>query len=210
MRQRTFFVQDAGTVLRMTAALDTDPLEQVRAAIIKAAEACFRRYGLAKTTMEDVAKAASMSRATVYRHFSDRDALVTEVVVRHARAAMEPTRAYLGKFRKFSDKLVEGVLYNVRLGLGDPVMEHLNALGFSGRYLALEGTAVQLTYELWEPILSKAKEKGQMRPDLDLHDAAAWLAQVTWMLVSQSEGAPLDRDTQERLLHTFLVPAFLP
>lgn len=192
------------------AAQDADPLEQVRAAIVAAAETCFRRYGLAKTTMEDVAKAASMSRATVYRHFSDRDALIAEVVVRHARQAMEPTRAYLGKFRKVADKLVEGVLYNVRLGLGDPVMEHLNALGFSGRFLGTEGIAVQLTYELWEPVLSKAQEKGQLRADLDLHDAAAWLAQVTWMLVSQHPGAPEDRDAQERLLHTFLVPAFLP
>lgn len=192
------------------AAQDVDPVEQVRSAIVAAAEECFRRYGLAKTTMEDVAKAASMSRATVYRHFSDRDALVTEVVVRHARHAMEPTRAFVGKWRKLSDKVVEGVLYQVRLGLGDPVMEHLMTLGFSDRFLGTSGVAVELTYEMWQPILAKAQEKGQMRADVDLHDAAAWLAQVAWMLVAQHKNAPEDRDAQERLLHTFLVPAFLP
>ena len=194
----------------MSVADAVDPAEQVRQQIVRAAEECFSRYGLVKTTMEDVAKAASISRATVYRHFGDRDDLVTEVVVRHARRAMGPTRAYLETFRKLSDKLVEGVLYNVRLALKDPVMEHLMASGLSDRFLGTSGVAVELTHELWEPILAKAQAKGQLREGLDLHDASAWLAQVAWMLVAQHPATQEDREAQERLLQAFLVPAFLP
>jgi AcrR family transcriptional regulator len=39
------------------------------------------RYGLAKTTVEDVARAARLSRATLYRHFpGGRDQLMREVI----------------------------------------------------------------------------------------------------------------------------------
>ena len=36
---------------------------------------CVTRYGRAKTTMQDVAVAAGLSRATLYRYFADRGAL---------------------------------------------------------------------------------------------------------------------------------------
>ena len=42
--------------------------DDVRARILDAAEICLERYGLQKTTIEDVAKASGVSRATVYRY----------------------------------------------------------------------------------------------------------------------------------------------
>jgi len=53
--------------------------------VLAAADECFQRYGIAKTTMEDVARAANISRATLYRYFSDRESLLTESVRRRAR-----------------------------------------------------------------------------------------------------------------------------
>jgi AcrR family transcriptional regulator len=53
----------------------------VRERILAAAYACIARYGLAKTTVEDVAREASLSRASVYRTFpGGRDELIREVV----------------------------------------------------------------------------------------------------------------------------------
>ena len=52
-----------------------------RERILQAAFTCVGRYGLAKTTVEDAARAAGLSRATVYRYFpGGRDQLVREVV----------------------------------------------------------------------------------------------------------------------------------
>ena len=52
-----------------------------RERLLEAAYACVSRYGLAKTTVEDVARAARLSRATVYRHFpGGKDQLVREVI----------------------------------------------------------------------------------------------------------------------------------
>ena len=53
----------------------------VRTRILEATYACIARYGLAKTTMEDAAREAGLSRATVYRHFpGGREELVREVI----------------------------------------------------------------------------------------------------------------------------------
>jgi AcrR family transcriptional regulator len=52
-----------------------------RQRIIEATYACVARWGLAKTTVEDAAREANVSRATVYRHFpGGRDELIHDVV----------------------------------------------------------------------------------------------------------------------------------
>jgi AcrR family transcriptional regulator len=52
-----------------------------RERLLEAAYACVARYGIGKTTMEDVAREAKVSRATVYRTFpTGKDQLVREVV----------------------------------------------------------------------------------------------------------------------------------
>lgn len=49
--------------------------------LLAAAYACVSRFGLAKTTIEDVAKEAGVSRATVHRHFpGGRDPLLRAVI----------------------------------------------------------------------------------------------------------------------------------
>ena len=52
-----------------------------RERILEATYECVARYGLAKTTVDDAARAAGLSRATVYRHFpGGKDQLVAEVI----------------------------------------------------------------------------------------------------------------------------------
>jgi AcrR family transcriptional regulator len=53
----------------------------LRERVLEATYACVARYGIAKTTVEDVARAASLSRATIYRTFpGGKDQLVREVI----------------------------------------------------------------------------------------------------------------------------------
>jgi len=52
-----------------------------RQRILEATYACVARFGLAKTTVEDAAREAGLSRATVYRYFpGGRDELIDAVV----------------------------------------------------------------------------------------------------------------------------------
>ncbi len=61
--------------------MSNGPDPELRERLLTAAYACVARYGLAKTTVEDVAKQAGVSRATVYRAFpGGKDQLLREAV----------------------------------------------------------------------------------------------------------------------------------
>ncbi|MDQ1444678.1 MAG: hypothetical protein QOI20_1142 [Acidimicrobiaceae bacterium] len=52
-----------------------------RERILEATYGCVARYGISKTTVEDVAREARLSRATVYRHFpGGKDDLMAETI----------------------------------------------------------------------------------------------------------------------------------
>jgi AcrR family transcriptional regulator len=56
-------------------------MPNARERILEATYACVARYGISKTTVEDVAKEAGLSRATVYRHFpGGKDELVADTI----------------------------------------------------------------------------------------------------------------------------------
>src|SRR3954462_10088575 len=108
----------------------------------------FDRFGIAKTTMEDVAKAGGVSRATVYRYFTDREALVLACVTRRARLNIPRAQAHIERFPSFGEKLVEGLIYNVDRGHKDPVVQLLvtgDQPGLADRILGGEGVSHQLT-----------------------------------------------------------------
>jgi len=53
---------------------------EVRERLLQATYSCVARWGLAKTTVEDAAREAGVSRATVYRYFpGGRDELISAV-----------------------------------------------------------------------------------------------------------------------------------
>ena len=65
-----------------------DDIEEKQARILNAALGVFAAYGLKRSSMEDIAKAADMSRAALYQHFRNKeDVLSTGVRIFFARAA---------------------------------------------------------------------------------------------------------------------------
>jgi hypothetical protein len=67
--------------------------------------------------------------------------------------------------------------------------------------------AVDLAYEMWEPILVEARERGELRPDLDFRAIATWITYLTLLLIGRGDIEP-DVDAQRELLRTFVTPAF--
>ncbi|MET0389732.1 MAG: TetR/AcrR family transcriptional regulator [Polyangiales bacterium] len=54
--------------------------QERRAALLEAARGVFLRYGFKKTSMDDLARAANISRQGLYLHFATKEALFREVV----------------------------------------------------------------------------------------------------------------------------------
>ncbi|BBY79759.1 TetR/AcrR family transcriptional regulator [Mycolicibacterium pulveris] len=187
-------------------------VDEAREQILAAAEAVILRYGIPKTTMDDIGKEAGVSRPTVYRYFGDRDALVAALIERRARMLFERARKFILSHDTFAEQLVEGLVYLVDRGRKDPIVRILVSPEHMGMTTPIVGgtnLATNLTAEMWEPIFRRAMERGEIRDDFDLGAVAEWLALVQYMMVGRLDFARSKDPDHRDMLRTFVLPAFL-
>ncbi|MDP9793304.1 AcrR family transcriptional regulator [Catenuloplanes nepalensis] len=82
--------------------------DEVTARLLDAAHEQFRRWGIRRSTMEDVARRAGVSRVTAYRRFATKDALVEAVVQREFRRYFDRFLVDIRAARTVADRVVEG------------------------------------------------------------------------------------------------------
>jgi AcrR family transcriptional regulator len=199
------------------APLDASPresahVESTREQLLLAAEACFARYGILKTTMVDIAKATGVSRPTVYRYFDDRDSIILAVVVRRSRLLVRHARAYIDARPTFPEKVVEGLIYLVDHGRQDEIVRLLVTPEHMELATAIVGAskaAADVTAELWDPIFAEAQERGEMPADIKRADACAWLTYVQLILIGRLDIVPDEPDVHRAMLRNFVLPALI-
>lgn len=82
-----------------------------RVRIIDAALACLARHGTLKTTVDDIARQAGLSRATVYRAFpGGRDEVLAAVVDTEVARLFSALGVRLGEARDLAEALVAGIV----------------------------------------------------------------------------------------------------
>lgn len=198
---------------RRTGTVLSPDVDEAREQILDAAERVILRYGIAKTTMDDIGKEAGVSRPTVYRYFGDRDALLGALIERRSRMLFERARTYITGFDGFADQLVEGLIYLVDHGQSDPIVRILVSpehMELTTPIVGGSNLATDLTHEMWAPIIAAAAERGEIRGDLDVAAVAEWLALVQFILVGRRDFARDDDPNHRELLRHFVLPAFLP
>lgn len=80
-----------------------DPKQQ---AILEAAWAAFSTYGFRKTSMDDIAKGAGMSRPALYLHFKNKDAIFRALVAAYYGNAAAGVRAALAEPGPLPERLM--------------------------------------------------------------------------------------------------------
>ena len=155
-----------------------------REAIIEAAMACFGRHGLTKTTVVDIARAAEVSRSTVYEYFRDKSEIV-EACAEHSsqRFYREMARA-MGGGASLEDKLTLAAVFVARARRFVEPEAYFDADEVS---LLLTKNAAVLLRECSEflaPYLTAAKLTGEVRKDLDVVAAGEWFARMLFSLFS--------------------------
>jgi len=195
---------------------DTTPtdIDAARGRLVDAAAACLDRFGLAKTTLEDVAAAAQVSRATIYRYFANRDELVLAVVLR------ELDRSYDHSLDEFvadaespeamGDAVVAASAYLLATIRSNPKLQiFLNREGAAAVAGASEAFFTAIAAQL-RPYLEPAQQRGLIRGDLDLAEASEWILRCILSLLTVDGPVHRDLDDERRLLATYLVPALVP
>ncbi|MGH3722542.1 MAG: TetR/AcrR family transcriptional regulator [Mycobacterium sp.] len=90
--------------------------------ILDAAAELFARDGVAVVGMNEIAKAAGCSRATLYRYFENRDALHIAYVHRAAGNLTRQVTQAVADIDEPAERLVEAMLVSLRLVREDPTL----------------------------------------------------------------------------------------
>ncbi|MPZ82774.1 MAG: TetR family transcriptional regulator [Actinophytocola sp.] len=106
------------------AAPDTDAVGE---SIVDAALEEFLGYGLRRTNVDVVARRAGVSRATLYRRFDGKDALVQAVLARESRRFFGCIAEAVAGLDTAEERLVEGFVVGVRQARADRLLNRLLA-----------------------------------------------------------------------------------
>ena len=82
-------------------------------AVLDAATSCYLRFGVDKTTAVDIAKAAGVSRATLYRRYGSHEAIFLAVLTRESEAMMRDSEEHLADVSDPGERIVEGMLFAI-------------------------------------------------------------------------------------------------
>ena len=107
----------------------SDPGAVRRAAILEAAASVFLRYGFKKTSMDDLARAAGLSRQGLYLHFPTKEALFKEAVQNLIAATRAAVRAALAREELDVEERILGAFEAAHAqAIGLPASGHMNEL----------------------------------------------------------------------------------
>lgn len=199
-------------VTEATLSASSDEGANVQQRLLDAAEHCFAQFGLRKTTMEDVARGAGMSRATVYRHFSNRDDLLTSVVEREAHRTKAVLEERLRGIEHPGDYIVEGILLALSEIPKRPTLAMLHtpdAVGMTSRLLLNSERLAAVALEIVLPVIGPAREKGLLRENVDDGLMIEWIYRLIDSYLSVPSSSAKTEDEMREQLRTMLLPALL-
>jgi AcrR family transcriptional regulator len=180
---------------------------ETRDAIIAGAFACFRTYGLRKTTIVDIARKSGVSRSTIYEYFKDKAAIVEACAEAASQRFYRNMAKVVNRGETTEDKLVRACVFVTqarRVVEGEKYFdeEEVNVLLTRDSATLLKECA-----DFIAPILSAGRVTGEVRKDLDVALASEWIARILFSLFST--GSPTfdmsDDDAVAAFARSFVV-----
>lgn len=155
-----------------------------RQRILEATYVCVARWGLAKTTLEDAAREAGVSRATVYRHFpGGRDELVDAVVLWQFLQFFAHLYEELHDAVTLEEVLTRGLVFARRSMLEHDVLQLL--LQTEPEVLLPKlTTEAERVVGMVAGFLLPYVARQRVAPGVDVHEAADYLARMTLSFIA--------------------------
>lgn len=182
--------------------------------LIDAAEKTFLRLGFDRTTIDDIAAQADVSRSTFYRHFSSRDQVLLAVITRATDRYLDLLAEQLEEHQTLQSFTVEALVSVVSLVRSDPALAAM--FDDSGRAAVgrLVGTSAEIkcrARSFARRILEGVRPEllCELRPDIDIDEAAEHMVLVGLALIQGFGAISDDENAMRHYLTTFVVPPLI-
>ncbi len=187
----------------------SEPRQSVRQRVLETSKAIYSNATANGATMEEVAKAAGIGRATLYRHFNNRDDLLLAVLEAEAKAIAARVEKKIRNIESPGEYIIEGMVQAVDeinnselLGSifksGDGSM--INRLLFESNRLTDIGLDIML------PVVQRAQQTGKLKADMDFDLLVEWILRILTSLVT----VPSKHTGSKRAIRNMLRATLLP
>ncbi|MBN1685669.1 MAG: TetR/AcrR family transcriptional regulator [Spirochaetales bacterium] len=162
--------------------------QRKRDQILSAAEELFKKQGFKKTTIDDVANRAGVSKVTVYNHFTDKRGLIEASVREMMQSKIEGYREILVSDRPWQERLNEIVLDKFRT-VRDYSGEILGTLYYEMPDLMdeIKNLKLKLENEVTYSFLDEGRKLGFVPMDISNEAVAIFLACIARGLESNDD-----------------------
>ncbi|MBT2488635.1 TetR/AcrR family transcriptional regulator [Streptomyces sp. ISL-96] len=197
------------------AAERVDDNDEITTRVLDAASEQFRRMGMRRSTMEDVARRAGVSRITVYRRFASKDALIEQVVRREFRRYFDQFSVDVQDAETVADRVVLGFVSSLRTIRRNPLIGGLLAAEPDAVVPSMagdEGRTLEVVRHFVAGRLRLEQQAGNVARDVDVDVVAEMMVRVSAsFLVIPSQVIDIDDEEQLRAVaRRFLVPMLEP
>lgn len=193
----------------------SDDEDRTRTRLLDAAYEQFCRTGIQRSSMEEIARRADLSRITLYRKFDTKDALVDQVLLREIRRYFIRFLDDISRADSAADRVVAGFVSSLHAIRTNPLIGGL----LDAEPTLLAGSVVGNGEEMLATVrqfvagqLRREQEAGTISGELDTDLVAEMMVRVSSsFLMFPSRLVDLDDDAQlATIARQFLVPMMEP
>lgn len=181
-----------------TAVDEQDELDR-RDQILEAANQCFSQLGIQRTSVQDVARMANVSRGTVYRYFEDRNVLIDAAIEFGAQKFYQLVATAMAEETTLAGKLGAMAETHARILLDHRTRNRLMADDAElMRHMVSDGdSAIRRSTEFLVPYVRDAQKRGEVGSGVDVTAASEWLARIIYSFTSVNEAQTFDMSKPE-------------
>ena len=184
--------------------------ELTRQKLLQAAMHCYQHYGVSNTAMEDVAQRAGVGRATLYRHFSNQEALIAEVVAANLRQIQTRLKEQLNGCDNPEEIFVESAIIIIqeshKRALTRMFFDSGSSVSMINRISFSDPNIIAMGDDLIGPFYEKAKAQGILREWVNRPLLQEWTSRLMLSFLM----TPSSRLNNDRKMRKFFYDAIMP
>lgn len=167
--------------------------EPQRDRVLAAVVAVAGRTGIARLTVDEVAREAGVGRASVYRWFpGGREQLVDEGITWEVGRFLTRMGTAVAEATDLRDRLIRGLVFAHRAIEEHAVLQHLLATEPGGLLPHLQQTGPLVIAVLRDALVEHVEAEPRRRSEVDPREAAEWLARMVLSFVVEQGRWDLD------------------
>jgi len=204
-----------GDATATVVAAERPEFDELSERILEAARGLFARFGPSRTTMDDVARIADVSRITVYRRFSSKDDLLEAAVRREFQLYFERFQSDIAECATVDDRVAVGFASSLLYIRQNDFIRALmtdDPTGFVSSIVGAAGTTQTLVRGFVAERLREEQGAGTIATGTDVDLVAEIIVRLTTSFLV-TPGALVDLDDRAslvRVARTALVPLLNP